>query len=372
MGIYFYTTLLAGVIGLTLAVLLAGLQISAKKGLQKYSRARWCLVGAFGVFGMMNLMEASLDGTTGEGTGDFAGVLAIVVGSLLAMLFTMTVLAFIRPEIVNRKQILAQLALIVPPCVLLIILRLYASEPVFKVFFWFMLAAYLLLMALYTRLFVKSYRTFKSRMLAFYEEEDLVGQLQWINWTFWLGLAVGIAALLFLVDSPVTGSFLNVVFSVCFLLMYVFFVNYRPYAVMVDCAVKDKSMETAPPQIAGESSKYLSDKQLAKAIDSWIEKKGYLDNTKSVKEIAHEMGFYYPVIKDYIQATTGEDFRSWRIRLRVQEAMRLMAEKPDILISDLVFMTGFNDRAYFYRTFQKITGKTIREYRDSLWNTHMK
>jgi YesN/AraC family two-component response regulator len=52
--------------------------------------------------------------------------------------------------------------------------------------------------------------------------------------------------------------------------------------------------------------------------------------------------------------------------------MRLMAEKPDILISDLVFMTGFNDRAYFYRTFQKITGKTIREYRDSLWNTHMK
>ena len=265
MGIYFYTTLLAGVIGLTLAVLLAGLQISAKKGLQKYSRARLCLVGAFGVFGMMNLMEASLDGTTGEGTGDFAGVLAIVIGSLLAMLFTMTVLAFIRPEIVNRKQILAQLAVIVPPCVLLIILRLYASEPVFKVFFWFMLAAYLLLMALYTRLFVKSYRTFKSRMLAFYEEEDLVGQLQWINWTFWLGLAVGIAALLFLVDSPVTGSFLNVVFSVCFLLMYVFFVNYRPYAVMVDCAVKDKSMETAPPQIAGESSKHLSDKQLVKA-----------------------------------------------------------------------------------------------------------
>ena len=172
------------------------------------------------MFGMMNLMEASLDGATGEGTGDFAGVLAIVIGSLLAMLFTMTVLAFIRPEIVNRKQILAQLAVIVPPCVLLIILRLYAPEPVFKVFFWFMLAAYLLLMALYTRLFVKSYRTFKARMLAFYEEEDLVGQLQWINWTFWLGMAVGIAALLFLADSPVTGSILNVVFSVCFLLIH--------------------------------------------------------------------------------------------------------------------------------------------------------
>jgi len=78
------------------------------------------------------------------------------------------------------------------------------------------------------------------------------------------------------------------------------------------------------------------------------------------------MGFHYPVIKDYIQATTGEDFRSWRIRLRIQEAMRLMAEKPDILISDLVIMTGFNDRAFFYRCFQKVAGMTIREYRESL------
>ena len=119
----------------------------------------------------------------------------------------------------------------------------------------------------------------------------------------------------------------------------------------------------------GGGSKRLNDKQLAKAIDSWIEKKGFLDNTKSVKEIAQEMGFYYPAIKNYIQATTGEDFRSWRTRLRVQEAMRLMAEKPDILISDLVFITGFNDRAFFYRCFQKVTGKTIREYRDSLRNT---
>lgn len=370
MGIYFYTTLLAGIIGLILAVLLAGLQISAKKGLQKYSRARWCLVGAFGVFGIMNLMEASLDGATGEGTGDFAGVLSIVIGSLLAMLFTMTVLAFIRPEIVTRKLILTQLAIIVPPCILLIILRLYAPEPVFKVFFWIMLAAYLLLLALYTRLFVKSYRTFKSKMLAFYEEEDLVGQLHWINWTFWLELAVGIAALLFLVDSPVTGSILNVVFSVCFLLIHVFFVNYHPYAVMVDRAVKDKSMEPTPPQITEYDSKDINYKQLAKAINSWIKKKGFLDNTKSVKEIAHEMGFYYPVIKDYIQATTGEDFRSWRIRLRVQEAMRLMTVKPDILISDLIFMTGFNDRAFFYRCFQKVTGKTLREYRDSPRNSH--
>lgn len=363
---YYYTTLLSGVIALTLAALLAGLRIRVTDGLQKYNRARWCLMGAFAVFGVLSLVEIFLGGTTGEETGSLTGCLVIVIGSLMAMFFTMTVLSFIRPHIVHRKQILIQLAAIIPTGILLIVLRLHASEALFNVCFAVMLVAYLLLMAFYTRLFVKSYRSFKTQMLEFYEEEDLVGQIQWINWTFWLALSIGVLALLLLAGNSVVSSALTIVFTVCFLVNGIFFLNYRPYAILVDRAVKDKSMETAPPQVTGGGSKGLNDSKLAKAIDSWIEKKGYLDNTKSVKEIAHEMGFYYPFIKDYIQATTGEDFRSWRIRLRIQEAKRLMAEKPDILISDLVFMTGFNDRAYFYRTFQKITGKTIREYRESL------
>ena len=369
-SLYFYTTLLSGVIALTLAALLAGLRIRMTDGLQKYNRARWCLVGAFAVFGILSLVEISLGGTTGEEVGSLTGCLVIVIGSLMAMFFTMTVLSFIRPQFVHRKQILIQLAAILPPGILLIVLRLHASETLFNVCFVVMFVAYLLLMAFYTRLFVRSYRAFKTQMLAFYEEEDLVGQLHWIDGTFWLSLSVGVSSLLLLSGSLIVSIALTMVYTLCFLLTLIFFLNYRPYAVLVDRAVKDKPMETAPPEVTGGGNKSLNEKLLAKAIDSWIEKKGYLDNTKSVKEIAHEMGFYYPVIKDYIQATTGEDFRSWRIRLRVQEAMRMMAEKPDILISDLVFMTGFNDRAFFYRSFQKITGKTLREYRESLQNTH--
>jgi AraC-like DNA-binding protein len=353
--IYFYTTLLSGVIGLTLALLLAGLKISPGEGLQKYSRARWCLVGAFAVFGVMNLMEASLDGTTVEDTGDFSGCLAIVIGSLLAMLFTMTVLSFVRPQVVSRKRILAQLAVIVPPCILLIIMRIYAPEPVFRVFFRVMLALYLLLMALYTRLFVRSYRTFKEQMLAFYEEEDLVGQLQWINWTFWLALALGIAALMFLVESPEAGSILNIIFSACFLFMYVFFVNYRPYALMVDRAVEKESVEEIPEEVTGD------DDSLRPAVESWVARKGYLDNTKSVEDIATDMGVQYAGLKEYIRRTTGEDFRSWRIRLRVLEAERILSKHPEIPVSRVATMAGFNDRAYFYRCFLKVTGHSVRE-----------
>ena len=285
-SLYFFSTFFAGVIGIVLAALLAGLQIRKSEGLQKYNRARWCLVGAFSVFGIMNLVEVSLNGASEDDGGNLTACLAIVIGSLMAMFFTMTVLSFIRPQIVHRKQILAQLAAIVPPCILLILTMIYAPEPVFKVVFRVILAAYLLLMVLYTRLFVRSYRGFKEQMMAFYEEEDLVDQLHWTNWTFWLALATGIASLLYLADSPQMGTLLNVIFSVCFVLIHIFFVNYRPYAQLVDRAVKESPDAPAAP---AEEVPVGDDETLRTAVAVWVEQKGYLDNTKSVDDIAADM-----------------------------------------------------------------------------------
>ena len=362
-SLYFFSTFFAGVIGIVLAALLAGLQIRKSEGLQKYNRARWCLVGAFSVFGIMNLVEVSLNSASEDDGGNLTACLAIVVGSLMAMFFTMTVLSFIRPQIVHRKQILAQLAAIVPPCILLILTMIYAPEPVFRVVFRVILAGYLLLMVLYTRLFVRCYRGFREQMLAFYEEEDLVDQLHWTNWTFWLALATGIASLLYLADSPQMGTLLNVIFSVCFVLIHIFFVNYRPYAQLVDRAVSEQPAVCAVP---GGVSNRLEDSELRGKVDAWIQQKGYLDNTKSVDDIAADMKLYYPSLKEYIHRTTGEDFRSWRIRLRVEEAERILAASPDLPVSQVATMAGFNDRAYFYRSFQKISGQSVREYLDAL------
>lgn len=363
-NIYFYSTILASIVGLVMAILLAGLQIRSSEGLQQYNRSRWCLVCASAIFGVLNLLEVSLDGGAGEDTGSFAGCLSIVIGSLLAMFFTMTVLAFIQPQIVHRKQILVQLAVIVPPGILLILLRLFAPESVFKPYFLLMLAAYLLLMVLYTRLFVRNYRTFKEQMLAFYEQEDLVGQLQWINWTFWLALGVGVASLLFLVDALWVESFLNLLFSLFFLLLGVFFVNYRPYALLVDRAVK-KDAEPKAAVKADEMAPLENEDTLRQAIDTWMATKGYLDNSKSVDDIASDMNVYYPALRDYIQRTTGQDFRTWRTRLRVEEAQRILAAQPGIPVSHVATLAGFNDRAYFYRTFQKVTGMSVPAYLES-------
>ena len=194
-GFYFLTSLISAIVALTLALILTGLQVRDLEGFEKYNRARWFLAGAFGVFGILGVAEILLGEPSGLETGGLTSTLVIFIGSLMALFVTMTVLSFIRPQVVTWKNILLQLAVIVPLGVLLLILRLRAPEPVFRICFAVMLAAYLVQIALYTRLFLRSYRQFKEQMQSFYEEDDLVGQLHWINGTFWLALGTGIASL---------------------------------------------------------------------------------------------------------------------------------------------------------------------------------
>ena len=342
-GFYLLTSLISAIVALTLALILTGLQVRDLEGFEKYNRARWFLAGAFGVFGILGVAEILLGEPSGLETGGLTSTLVIFIGSLMALFVTMTVLSFIRPQVVTWKNILLQLAVIVPLGVLLLILRLRAPEPVFRICFAVMLAAYLVQIALYTSLFLRSYRQFKEQMQSFYEEDDLV------------------VALIF--GNLLSDSIITLLFTAVFLIIGVFFINYHRFAPIVERAVMQ---EAEAGRSVGVGIKSQNDNRLREKIDAWIQAKGYLDSTKSVGDIAQEMGWYYQALKDYIQRTTGEDFRSWRLRLRIQEAQRLLAGQPALPISRIATLSGFNDRAHFYRCFQRITGCSPQEYRESL------
>ena len=100
---YWATSQIACVTALVLGFLLAGLQIRAQEGMRPYGRARWCLAGAYAAYGSLSLVEILLNDPSGLEAGGFAGCLVIVIGSLMAMFVTMTVLSFIRPEVITRK-----------------------------------------------------------------------------------------------------------------------------------------------------------------------------------------------------------------------------------------------------------------------------
>lgn len=84
---------------------------------------------------------------------------------------------------------------------------------------------------------------------------------------------------------------------------------------------------------------YHPDKLMA-----WIERGGYLRTTFSVKEIAEQLGMNVTQFRQYFHKVAGEDFRTWRVRKRVEHSRQLMREHPDWSVTHVAQASGFNDR----------------------------
>jgi len=63
-----------------------------------------------------------------------------------------------------------------------------------------------------------------------------------------------------------------------------------------------------------------------------------------------------------INQKSGMNFRSWLAKYRIDYAMSLMKENPDIKVDDIVAACGFDSRTNYYRQFKNVMGVTPVEW----------
>ena len=61
------------------------------------------------------------------------------------------------------------------------------------------------------------------------------------------------------------------------------------------------------------------------------------------------------------KAAFGITFKEYLLRVRIKEACRLM-EKPDISITEVAYLCGFNDASYFSKVFRRFAGVCPSEF----------
>lgn len=361
MPIYYPSILAAcAVTSVVLSLVLIGVSIRQDELLKKYRSARWCLCAAFMAFGIANMLQATME-TDGKEEA-LTGVMTIFIGSVQAMMFTTVALIFIRPAIVTVRRALLQITAILLVSVFLFVARFTFPLSVFYPFYYVCILGYVLLMAMYTYVFVKSYKVFKKQMLDYYEEEEMLYRMRWIKWTFWSALVVGILALLLLTDNYIVNILLTALFAAYFLFITISFINYQQYAQFIVRAYEDEP--SVSQQNAEKEKLSVADvEKLRTSISEWVSKKKYAESDLSVEEIAGQFGTSSSFLRKYFNNFVGEDFRSWRNRIRIEEAKRLIDDNPSIKIVEVMKLTGFNDRPYFYRIFQKLVGVSVSEYR---------
>jgi AraC-like DNA-binding protein len=102
-------------------------------------------------------------------------------------------------------------------------------------------------------------------------------------------------------------------------------------------------------------------------LQSWVRQKGYRQPAQTPMEVASSIDIPYSLLYRYFQ-DRQEDFRSWRSRLRLQEALQLMEAHPSLPISAISRMAGFSDRSNFSHVFKQSVGLTPGQWKNKLKN----
>ncbi|MBE6640351.1 MAG: helix-turn-helix transcriptional regulator [Ruminococcaceae bacterium] len=66
------------------------------------------------------------------------------------------------------------------------------------------------------------------------------------------------------------------------------------------------------------------------------------------------------------EAATGKSPALYKSTLKISKAKELIRMDPTISTATLVEELGFSDASYFYKTFERITGMSLKEYRKSV------
>ena len=103
-------------------------------------------------------------------------------------------------------------------------------------------------------------------------------------------------------------------------------------------------------------------RRLDKLVSKWVEGKGYRMPDRTIEEAAHRIGTDSLTLFRYFKAL-GQDFRSFRTKLRIEDAKQQLLEEPNTPASTIALRVGFKDRSNFSQQFKRYTGLTPDTWR---------
>ena len=107
----------------------------------------------------------------------------------------------------------------------------------------------------------------------------------------------------------------------------------------------------------------LSNDDISNSVEQWVRDKGYIKTGITLIELASQLKTNRTYLSNYINTQKGMNFNAWINWLRVEEAKKLMKERPKIPITEISEQLGYSEQSNFGRYFLKYTGKTPGSWR---------
>ena len=104
--------------------------------------------------------------------------------------------------------------------------------------------------------------------------------------------------------------------------------------------------------------------QIRRSVNVWVQEKGFIKPLPTVEEIAADSGIPMACLNVYIRLRRHVPVLTWRKKLRIREAQRLLLVYPDLPVAVIGEMVGIDDKSNFKRQFAEEVGVPPKAWRD--------
>lgn len=375
-SVYYLMLLVSSAIILILSVLLMGIHMPKNGAWTKLRRAQKYLSLSYMIMGAAGFGEILFDQT------DNMLVMVVYTAFIMAfqgLLFTATFLVILQPSFVKIRRVAFHLSLIILFGTIFTLSIYYYGDTYATPIMIAAVCIYLIQQVYYTIVFRRHFLTCLKKLEDYYDE-DQQARLRWIKLGFFSAVGVGLLAII----STFGNIFIYFLFILAYTAYYSYmtirFNNYRLWAdalvpvvaenVVVEELKEEEEVEFDEVEILSEEDakldKSAKDDLFAERLHKWVEEKGFLDKDISVDEITRILGTDRNYLRYYFRTYIHNDFRTWRVELRIEEAKRIMKEQPELSLTQVGEMVGFNHRSNFFNQFQKMTGCSLSAYKEQI------
>ena len=291
---------------------------------------------------------------------DYVGLL---VASIQAPALTCVMILLICPDKVTRRFFLGQIVFIVlmAGAVACVHYVGHTGAIVLRVATGVLFAGQCLICI---RLFNSAYRTAIQRLEDAYDDA-IHHRLRWARWGFYYAVAVGVMSYVVIGLGQEASIIYVFAYMVYYTLLTIVFIRYISDLPFYEPII---ALAAQPETPAGEEAPATLEVSATPSFEAefsrWLERKGYCKECTTA-DIANELMVNIDQFRHYVKETFGEDFRTWRMRMRLEEGCRLLRECPEMSVKQIGEAVGIPNRCNFHNYVTRAKGLTPLQYREA-------
>lgn len=353
---------------IVMAFVFLALPLPKKKGLNKYRISLRFLSGAYILLALMKICLLYLN-------LKFINIISIeslIISSLQAILFSIALITLINPNFNGFRYIFNKISILLILFLTSLIVSYRWGNPEISTFqeliynFWqpcilirqITLLYYIYLLIVLTKEFQAQEKNYLKEIDNYYAD-NLTLKLTWVKYCFYAALVIGLIALYsFIVISEEFSLFLDILFALFYLFFGLFYIQYPRTFEYIEPAFTTNDAQ------ATELSKNIKRNNWSELKAQIVSEKYYLKAGVNIADMAQHLKIGRTSLSNMINNEEKMNFNSWINLMRIEDAKRIITDKPNINMANVAETVGYSELSNFSKQFKLITNESPNSWRN--------